>query len=257
MSKSNPGWPPMPRPSRPAARRRASTASSASRMNRYSPRRYSQPWRAPVAKAARVMPSNTVSACSVSSTRSLKVPGSPSSALQTTWRAWPAAARARAHFSPVVNPAPPRPRRREARSSRIRPSGPRDRPAASASPGASGVPSSTSARRTWGCTCCQSAGQASGGTSVSTSSAMRAMRASSSRVTTWRWLTSSAGPWSPRPVQEVVVMLTRPSARSSPGRTCRRAHSAAINAALPAKRSVMLSENRMRNRPTGAVCRKR
>ena len=35
----------------------------------------------------------------------------------------------------------------------------------------------------------------------------------SSRVTTWWWLTSSAGPWSHRPVQEVRSTLTRPSSR--------------------------------------------
>ena len=43
------------------------------------------PRRAPITRAPIVIPSNTRSAKSVRITRSLKVPGSPSSALQTTY----------------------------------------------------------------------------------------------------------------------------------------------------------------------------
>ena len=42
------------------------------------------PSRAPMAQAATVMPSKTRSGTRVKTTRSLNVPGSPSSALQTT-----------------------------------------------------------------------------------------------------------------------------------------------------------------------------
>ena len=56
-------------------------------------------------------PRTPSSAWRVSSTRSLKVPGSPSSALHTTtWRSAPGASRHSAHFRPVAKPAPPRPR---------------------------------------------------------------------------------------------------------------------------------------------------
>ena len=61
-----------------------------------------------------------MSACSASSTRSLNVPGSPSSALQTTYLAPPGltlAAAARFHLVPVGKPAPPRPRRLHALTS--------------------------------------------------------------------------------------------------------------------------------------------
>ena len=78
------------------------------------------PFVAPMALAAIVMPSNTRSAYSRRSTRSLNVPGSPSSALHTTYFAppsCPCAAAARFHFVPVGKPAPPRPRRFEADTS--------------------------------------------------------------------------------------------------------------------------------------------
>ena len=74
---------------------------------------------------------------------------------------------------------------------------------------------------------------------------------------TRRWLTSSDGPWSARPMHEVVATLTRPSSRTAPGATPRRAHSAAISSWLPAWRSVTLSLNSSRQRPTGCRCRKR
>src|SRR3989339_1331320 len=55
------------------------------------------------------IPSHNMSNFSVSNTRSLKVPGSPSSALQTTYFLFPFAALVNSHFIPVGNPAPPRP----------------------------------------------------------------------------------------------------------------------------------------------------
>ena len=63
--------------------------------------------------APMVMPSNTRSANSERITRSLKVPGSPSSALQTTYFVRPATSAASSHFRLVGKPAPPRPRRPE------------------------------------------------------------------------------------------------------------------------------------------------
>ena len=56
------------------------------------------------------MPSSIISARSVSSTRSLKVPGSPSSALQMMVRLAAGVPRASSHLRPVGKPAPPRPR---------------------------------------------------------------------------------------------------------------------------------------------------
>ena len=56
------------------------------------------------------MPSNTICGRSVKITRSLNVPGSPSSALQKIYLMSPAARRANSHFMPVGKPAPPRPR---------------------------------------------------------------------------------------------------------------------------------------------------
>jgi hypothetical protein len=52
----------------------------------------------------------------------LKVPGSPSSALQTMTLAAPGALRALAHLTAVAKPAPPRPRRLEACISASQPS---------------------------------------------------------------------------------------------------------------------------------------
>ena len=40
----------------------------------------------------------------------MNAPGSPSSALQTTYFSGPGAARTSSHFTPVGKPAPPRPR---------------------------------------------------------------------------------------------------------------------------------------------------
>ena len=65
------------------------------------------------------MPANTRSGSSVSSTRSLNVPGSPSSALHTANLRSPGAARAISHLMPVGKPAPPRPRSRAVFTARI------------------------------------------------------------------------------------------------------------------------------------------
>ena len=46
--------------------------------------------------------------------RSMKAPGSPSSALQTTYLGSPGERLVNSHFRPVGKPAPPRPRRPEA-----------------------------------------------------------------------------------------------------------------------------------------------
>ena len=66
---------------------------------------------APMARPPMAMPSKTRSANRVRMTRSLKVPGSPSSALQMMyfWSAFSAAQKP--HFMPVGKPAPPRPLR--------------------------------------------------------------------------------------------------------------------------------------------------
>ena len=53
----------------------------------------------------------------------MNAPGSPSSALQMTYFSSPGALRQRLHFTPVGNPAPPRPRRPDSRTSSITSSG--------------------------------------------------------------------------------------------------------------------------------------
>ncbi len=72
------------------------------------------PIEAPIARPPMVMPSNTRSAWSLRMTRSLKVPGSPSSALQMTYLRSLFSAAQKFHFMPVGKPAPPRPLRPEA-----------------------------------------------------------------------------------------------------------------------------------------------
>ena len=61
-----------------------------------------------------------------------------------------------------------------------------------------------------------------------------------------RPFTSNAGPWSHMPVQDVRPMLTSPSSETLPGSTQSRWQSASIRRSLPAMRSVMLSEKRIR-----------
>jgi hypothetical protein len=76
-----------------------------------------------MALAAMVMPSTTEWGSASSTERSMKAPGSPSSALQSTYLTSPGAAAQNSHFKPVGNPAPPRPRRPEAFISATIPSG--------------------------------------------------------------------------------------------------------------------------------------
>ena len=56
-----------------------------------------------------------------------------------------------------------------------------------------------------------------------------------------RLLTSSAGPWSPMPMHDVVPTLTNPSSETLPASTQRLRHMRSISAALPCMRSMMLS----------------
>src|SRR4030042_3334598 len=65
---------------------------------------------APMAYPAIVLPSKTRSARWLMMTRSLNVPGSPSSALQTMYLKSLLTFRQASHFLPVGKPAPPRPR---------------------------------------------------------------------------------------------------------------------------------------------------
>ncbi len=69
---------------------------------------------APVSTPARIIPSITRCGRCVRMKRSLNVPGSLSSALQTMYFSGPGAWRTNCHFDSVGNPAPPSPRRPEA-----------------------------------------------------------------------------------------------------------------------------------------------
>jgi hypothetical protein len=83
-----------------------------------------KPWAQPVAKAAMVIASIRLNGSPSMMTRSLKVPGSDSSALQMRkcgragWRA------TASHFLPVGKAAPPRPISLASATSRMTPSGP-------------------------------------------------------------------------------------------------------------------------------------
>ena len=68
-----------------------------------------KPRPAPVANASIVIASITTNGSPSRRARSLNVPGSDSSALQTTYLGEPFAARTAAHLRPVGNAAPPRP----------------------------------------------------------------------------------------------------------------------------------------------------
>jgi hypothetical protein len=85
-------------------------------------------------------------------------------------------------------------------------------------------------------------GHFTSGTSRSIRSAMVSMRAGVRWVSA-QPLTSIAGPWSGIPVQEVLSMLTRPSARVSPGVAPSLSQSCAMSASFPSMRSTMLSLN--------------
>ena len=76
-----------------------------------------KPRQAPIVCAAIAMPSITLCGSPSSTLRSMNAPGSPSSALQTTYFTSPAASRVNFHFRQVGKPAPPRPRSPETRSS--------------------------------------------------------------------------------------------------------------------------------------------
>jgi hypothetical protein len=185
----------------------------------------------------------------------LKVPGSPSSALQTMTLSGLAASRQKRHLSAVVKPAPPRPRsparsisastagppwpkqRRKARVARFQVRKQQSRPVHVVRYREQGLRPVRSGR------------------SASTSAAISRMRPASSRVSASPF-TSAAGPWSHMPVQEVTSTVTRPSARGSPGRTPSASQSSVISAALPSMRSVMLSLIRISKRPRGVRCRK-
>ena len=73
------------------------------------------PSEAPMARAPMVMPSMTRSANSLRISRSLKVPGSPSSALHMMYLGVRFSAAAKFHLMPVGKPAPPRPLSLESR----------------------------------------------------------------------------------------------------------------------------------------------
>jgi hypothetical protein len=64
----------------------------------------------PTAYEVMAMPSMSWCGSRSMSSRSLNVPGSPSSALHTTYTGFPVSLGMNDHFSPVGNPAPPRPR---------------------------------------------------------------------------------------------------------------------------------------------------
>ena len=144
------------------------------------------------------MPSNTMSAWRPSSRRSLNVPGSPSSALQTTTRGVTGWRLQLSHFTPVVKPAPPRPSSRAALISSSVACGPvplawpRASAARIASPGRIGSFRMTSARRTLSSTTNSSGGHSSSGTRARIRSQSCAARAASTSGT-GRPFTSTAG----------------------------------------------------------------
>ena len=85
-------------PRSPAPRATWMAAFTISTASGYSDRTYMYPWRAPIANAPMVIPSMTLNGSPSRMDRSMKAPGSPSSALQTTYFGSPAASRQNPHF---------------------------------------------------------------------------------------------------------------------------------------------------------------
>jgi hypothetical protein len=112
-SKSNP-VPRMFWPRNPHSRAWAMAMPRRSMASGYSARTYTKPWWAPMAYPAMAIASMTLWGSPSRTDRSMKAPGSPSSALQRTYFTSPGVFRAKAHFRPVGKPPPPRPRRPEA-----------------------------------------------------------------------------------------------------------------------------------------------
>ena len=209
------------------------------------------PSEAPMPSAATVIPSQTRSACEVSSSLSLNVPGSPSSALQTTTRGCAAMLLQLSHLTPVVKPAPPRPSRlaRLISSSTGCATWPlasaRANAARSASPGCNEVGQQRSALAHRRCTVNSSAGHSSSGRRARIRPHSVSIRSASSRGT-GRPFTSSDGPWSGSPRNDAWPTLTRPSCVTLPGSAQSRWHIRCMSSALPCMRSVTSSENSTR-----------
>jgi len=123
ISKSNPALPPMFVPNIFVFLISDNTLLRYFSRYLYSYLRYNIPSLALIAYAAITIPSNTRYGRSVRITLSLKVPGSPSSALQNKYLTGSFALRQNSHLSPVGKPAPPRPRISEALISSITVSG--------------------------------------------------------------------------------------------------------------------------------------
>ncbi len=123
--------------------------------------------------------------------------------------------------------------------------GPRAIAARIASPGWMALSSSTSLRRMLSLMRNMSAGHSASGFSAWIRSIIWSMRSSVMRGIAHPF-TSRPGPWSHRPVQDVVSMLTRPSSDTLPRSNHSFWHMWSSSFMLPCMRSVMLSENSTR-----------